>query len=537
MAVITLRSIKLAPLTIEEVDNNFTNLNTEIGQKLDTASYTAADVLTKLKTVDGAGSGLDADTLDGFNTATAATANTVVLRDSSGNFAANVITGNQFIGALTGNASGTASNVTGIVAIVNGGTGANSSSAALDNLFPSGEVSGHVLKTAGPGSYYWAAETGALTQIGTRINTSRVSYVATAGQTLFTGTGTYTIGSGQLRVYINGVRQFPDAYTETSTSSFTLTNGVTVGTKVLAEVDSSILYDTLASGVTFSPTGSISSTNVQNAIVELDSEKAAVGQQFFIGTTQVAINRASASLALAGTTVDGLNGGIAGAVPYQSAAGTTAFTSVGTAGQVLKSGGAAAPTWGVAGFTNIQIFETGSGTWTIPPGITACKITVVGGGGGGGGRGTSTPTSSFGAGGGGGGTAIGYYTNLTPGNTLSYSVGTGGAGGGNNGASGSAGTATSVSSGTQTISTISAGGGSGGASNANNASILGGAGGTASGGSINILGQRGSINANQLAHGGATLLVREDMVPVQHHLTHNLQMGMVAAAVAAQDHL
>lgn len=33
--------------------------------KLDSSSYTAADVLTKIKTVDGSGSGLDADTLDG----------------------------------------------------------------------------------------------------------------------------------------------------------------------------------------------------------------------------------------------------------------------------------------------------------------------------------------------------------------------------------------------------------------------------------------------------------------------------------------
>jgi microcystin-dependent protein len=35
--------------------------------KLDAASYTAADVLTKIKTVDGAGSGLDADLLDGVD--------------------------------------------------------------------------------------------------------------------------------------------------------------------------------------------------------------------------------------------------------------------------------------------------------------------------------------------------------------------------------------------------------------------------------------------------------------------------------------
>lgn len=41
---------------------------------LTTASYTAADILTKLKTVDGAGSGLDADLLDGQHAAAFATA-------------------------------------------------------------------------------------------------------------------------------------------------------------------------------------------------------------------------------------------------------------------------------------------------------------------------------------------------------------------------------------------------------------------------------------------------------------------------------
>lgn len=40
-----------------------------------------------------------------------------------------------------------------------------------------------------------------------------------------------------------------------------------------------------------------------------------------------------------------LAGGSAGVVPYQSATDTTAFTSVGTAGQVLKSNGTSAPTW------------------------------------------------------------------------------------------------------------------------------------------------------------------------------------------------
>jgi hypothetical protein len=47
-------------------DPNFaTTVSTQIGAKLDASAYTAADVLTKIKTVDGASSGLDADLLDG----------------------------------------------------------------------------------------------------------------------------------------------------------------------------------------------------------------------------------------------------------------------------------------------------------------------------------------------------------------------------------------------------------------------------------------------------------------------------------------
>ncbi len=49
------------------------------------------------------------------------------------------------------------------------------------------------------------------------------SFVATAGQTLFTLTlFTYAIGSHQLMVFVNGVFQTPANYTETSTSSVTL---------------------------------------------------------------------------------------------------------------------------------------------------------------------------------------------------------------------------------------------------------------------------------------------------------------------------
>lgn len=66
MANLTLRSVKGSPLTNAEVDGNFTALNTEINTKLDSDTYTANDILTKLKTVDGHGSGLDSEMLDGI---------------------------------------------------------------------------------------------------------------------------------------------------------------------------------------------------------------------------------------------------------------------------------------------------------------------------------------------------------------------------------------------------------------------------------------------------------------------------------------
>jgi hypothetical protein len=141
MAVIVLRSVKGSPLTIAEADANFTNLNTEVGTKLDSATYTAADVLSKLLTVDGSGSGIDADLLDGRNSATANTVNTVVHRDSSGNFSAGTITATlvgNVTGNLTGNVTGTvtgnATNVDGTVALNNGGTGATTAANARTNL-------------------------------------------------------------------------------------------------------------------------------------------------------------------------------------------------------------------------------------------------------------------------------------------------------------------------------------------------------------------------------------------------------------------
>ncbi len=128
MATITLRSTKGSPLTNTEVDNNFTNINNEVATKLNSSSYTAADVLSKLLTVDGSGSGLDADLLDGLTQTTANTGSTIVARDASGNFSAGTITAN-----LTGTAS-VASSLNYTVTVAGGGTGATTAAGARTNL-------------------------------------------------------------------------------------------------------------------------------------------------------------------------------------------------------------------------------------------------------------------------------------------------------------------------------------------------------------------------------------------------------------------
>jgi hypothetical protein len=136
MTTLTLRSVKGAPLTNTEMDTNFTNLSTDIGNRLLTTNYTGAAVLglltgatgfqgaTGYSPSQGAGSGLDADKLHSYLPATSNTVNTIVQRDSSGNFAANVITA-SLTGNVTGNVSGNAGTVTNGVYTTDVGTVTN----------------------------------------------------------------------------------------------------------------------------------------------------------------------------------------------------------------------------------------------------------------------------------------------------------------------------------------------------------------------------------------------------------------------------
>ena len=163
-----------------------------------------------------------------------------------------------------------------LIPITQGGTNATSATQALNNLLPTGQVSGYVLTTGGSGSYYWAAGTGGGgggATPGTTISTTRIYPTVNAAQTLF-ATPTYTPGSGQLRVYVNGVRQFGSEYTETSNTSVTLGTGASSGDVILLEVDGYINNPYYANNIAYTINSNISDTanTIQLALDGLTSK-------------------------------------------------------------------------------------------------------------------------------------------------------------------------------------------------------------------------------------------------------------------------
>ena len=142
------------------------------------------------------------------------------------------------------------------------------------------------------------------TQPGTRINTTRLFPTVNTNQTVFT-TPTYTAGTGQLRVYIDGVRQYPSDYTETSSTSVTLGSTIPAGSSLMIEVDAYTSYAYYANNITFTaPQGSIpsSANTIQLAIDSLESRKAAlVGASFTGVATGLTLDANTSNTAMATT--------------------------------------------------------------------------------------------------------------------------------------------------------------------------------------------------------------------------------------------
>lgn len=62
-------------------------------------------------------------------------------------------------------------------------------------------------------------------------------FTATENQTVFTLNNTYETGKNRIKVYVGGMPQYPPTnYTETTSNSITLTEGVLAGTEVVVEI-------------------------------------------------------------------------------------------------------------------------------------------------------------------------------------------------------------------------------------------------------------------------------------------------------------
>jgi hypothetical protein len=191
--------------------------------------------------------------------------------------------------------------------ISQGGTGATNAGQALTNLLPSSSIAGYVLTTGGPGSFYWAAPSGGgggnSSIPGTTINSTRLTYTANGTGRAYT-TPTYVPGASQLRIYIDGVRQFASGYTETSATVVTFATSPPSGSVILVEVDGYAVTPFQANTTLFTVNANISSSanNVQSAIDTLVSLVAFKSGTTFTGLLQAPTPATSTSNTQVATT-------------------------------------------------------------------------------------------------------------------------------------------------------------------------------------------------------------------------------------------
>lgn len=267
------------------------------------------------------------------------------------------------------NTTGTADNVTGVVAIANGGSGQTTASAAFNALSPitaTGDLilgtgvntasrlaigsNGYLLSSDGTTASWQPAPAGGVTTFDAG-TTGLTPTTATAGAISLAGTlvvGNGGTGATTLTGYVKG------AGTSALTASSTIPNTDVTGLGTMSTQNANSVavtggaIDGTTIGATTASTGAFTTVSASGVITSTVTTGTA---PFTVAsTTQVAnLNAATAGTAgsaTTATTATNLAGGVASQIPYQTGAGATSFIANGTAGQVLTSAGTGAPVFG-----------------------------------------------------------------------------------------------------------------------------------------------------------------------------------------------
>lgn len=246
----------------------------------------------------------------------------------------------------------------GTLVVANGGTGATDAAGARTNLglgtmavqnATSVAITGGAIDGTTIGATTAVAITGSVITANTRFASENYYALSILGGNLRTSGGTSLLnwdGGGSRVITINGGLSASPA-NKNITFSPSGTGTVTINPATTGAVDNVVIGGATAAAIT----GTTITATLQFSGAGTGLTGTAAGLSIG-GNAATATTATTAGSATTATTATNLAGGAASRIPYQTAAGTTAFIANGTAGQVLTSAGTSAPVWsGISGGT------------------------------------------------------------------------------------------------------------------------------------------------------------------------------------------